>query len=209
MKYLWVLVLGILVFTSAANAQIMTVTNVKVSITADSAAAAREQALDKAHDLAFQKLLQESFPEKSGSALSHNDIINMVVDFSIDREKTSPMSYTASLTFQFDGSKVQAWTQQPGQQATDRVPSVDPRKTLKVTAFYKSLSEWHHIQKTLEKLPGIQKVTLLAISSQQADMNLIYGGDIEKLKPYFLQQDLVLSPEQEGWILSSNKSPLK
>ena len=63
MKPLWFLILCL--FIECAKAQIITVADVKVSVTADSAAVARDKALDQAHVLAFQKLLKENFPEES------------------------------------------------------------------------------------------------------------------------------------------------
>lgn len=44
-----------------STAHAITVSDVRVSITADSAGAAREQAIKQAHTIAFQKLMQENF----------------------------------------------------------------------------------------------------------------------------------------------------
>ena len=63
MRYLWFLVF--LVWGGQVGAQTMTVTNVKVSVTDSSPATAREKALDQAHQLAFQKLVEENFAESA------------------------------------------------------------------------------------------------------------------------------------------------
>lgn len=101
-------------FIACAKAHVITVADVKVSVTADSAAVARDKALDQAHALAFQKLLKENFPEESKNPPSTDVIMNMVTDFSIDREKTTPKSYTASFTFQFDASQLLGWVTPKG-----------------------------------------------------------------------------------------------
>lgn len=204
MKYLWIL--GSLLFMESAHAQVLTVTNIKVSVTADSSATAREEALDKAHDLAFQKLVSENFPEKSGALPTHQDIINMVTDFSIEREKTTPTNYTASLTFQFDASKVQTWAQRDAQHVNAPLsPSLDAGKPLKITAFYTTLSDWNNIKNTLENSSGVQKITLHTFSSQQADMDVTFSGNIETLKAQLVQRGWSLSPQEQGWRLSANK----
>ncbi|OJW54067.1 MAG: hypothetical protein BGO67_08370 [Alphaproteobacteria bacterium 41-28] len=206
MKYLWVFVA--LQFIDYAKAEVITVTNVKVSVTDDSSATAREKALERAHDLAFQKLLNESFPEKASPLPPHDRVMNMVTDFSIDREKTTPTSYTASLTFQFDGSQVQTWLQQKGQTSPKEAFSVEQSsargKPLKMYISYTSLIQWQDVKKVLETFPGVQKFTVLAFSLQNARVEVAYCGSLEKLQQHLLQKGYLLSPQEEGWIISSN-----
>ncbi len=209
MKYIWVFIAFLLI--ENARAQILIVTNVKVSVTADSAATAREKALDQAHDLAFQKLLTESFSEKTAPFPPHDTVMNMVRDFSIDREKTTPTSYTASLTFEFDGSQVQNWLQRQDQSSNQEAFSgsltAGKGTSLKMKASYTSLSEWQNIKKVLENFPGIRKVTILAFSSQNANIEIIHGWNMEKLQQRFLQKGLLLSPEEGSWVISSKAPP--
>ena len=204
MKYLWFFV--IFLFALDAKAQIMTVSNVKISVTGDSAATAREKALDQAHDLAFQKLLNENFPEKSGSSPSHDAIVDMVTDFSIDREKTTPTSYAASLTFQFDASQVYPWLQQKqlsgSLSSSSPLPSLSMAgKSLKLVASYSSLSEWQHIKRALQELPGIQKINLLTLSLENANIEIVYGGDPEQLHSHLLQKGLTADSQGGVWAI--------
>ncbi len=205
MKYLWILV--IFLFMQNAKAQVMIVQNVRVSVTADSAATAREQALDRAHDLAFQKLLNENFPEKSGPLPSHDAAMNMVIDFSIDREKTTPTSYTASLTFQFNASQVHSWLQQQDHSSLQEASPVSQRsgegRILQMKASYSSLPEWQNVKRALESIPGVNKVTILSISLQNANIEVVYGGNLEKLQQYLLKKECLLSSQKEGWMISS------
>lgn len=206
MKYFW-FIIAFLCF-GAGNAQELVVKDVRVSITADSAATAREQALDRAHTLAFQKLLAENFPDKAGPLPSQETIINMVTDFSIEREKTTPKSYAASLTFQFDKAQFQAWLQQ-GLSPSQKLKSpLAQEKPLNITATYMTFAQWRHIKNTIENLPGIQKMTILAFSPQDARLEIIYGGNMEKLQQYFLKQNLILSPQGDIWIISANSPKL-
>lgn len=206
MKHLCFLVIFLLVQETLAIA--LTVADVKVSVTADSAAAAREQALTKAHTLAFQKLLKESFPESSPPAPPEDVLIDMVTNFSIDREKTTPQSYAASLTFQFDESRIQDWLRQDLASSEPAAPSFTKKETLiKITASYSTFADWQHIKKTLEHLPGIEKVKIITLSPQNAALEIAYTGEMPQLQQRLSQKELTLSPRGQDWEISSHGLP--
>lgn len=216
MKLFWILALSLLL--PPAHAQVMTITGVKVSVTADSAAKAREQALEQAHTQAFQKLLNENFPEKTGPLPSPETLMDMVKNFSIDREKATSTGYTASLTFQFYGPKVAAWISQGQSQVSSQnnqnnqnnlVPQQASAEVriLKITASYESLSEWQRLKKVLQDFPGGQ-LNVISLSSNTSLMELVYGGEVEKLQQYLLKQGVLLSPQEGSWIISSNTPKL-
>jgi hypothetical protein len=205
MKTIWIF--AFCFFTSLAHAHVITVTGIKVTVTADSAAAAREKALDQAHELALQKVLSENFPESSQGLPPHDTIVNMVNDFSIEREKTTPKSYTASLTFQFDSAQIESWLHKGNSSNPTVSESSSPpigENSLKILASYSTLPEWLHIKKTLETAPGAEKVNVLSLSPQSATIQLSYRGQTEKLQQHLLQQDLLLSPQEGSWLISSN-----
>ncbi len=207
MKYIWLLV--VFLFIPKANAQNMVISDVKVSVTADSAATAREQALEQAHALAFQKLLKENFPENSGPLPSSDTLMNMVSDFSIDREKTTAKSYTASLTFQFDGPKVHNWLQQ-GESGTSSPSSLAQLgKPLNIKAIHSSLPQWNKIKQTLETFPGVQKVTVKALSPESAELEIVYGGDINHMQEHLRQKGFIFALNGDSWLISLNESPLQ
>lgn len=204
MKYFWIIAVFFLIQT--AQAQIITVGEVKVSVKAESPASAREQALDQAHQLAFQKLMTENFPEKAFSLPSQDILRDMVNDFSIDREKTTPTSYTASMTFQFDELQVTKWIQQFQQDQSEISPlySQDSERIqpLKIRAFYETHLDWQHIKKALEKGAHIQDFVVFALSPKSADLEIMYSGSIDQLKKELLQKDIFLSQKDEGWVIS-------
>ncbi|MGE5538915.1 MAG: DUF2066 domain-containing protein [Gemmatimonas sp.] len=91
---------------SAASAadDVFTVANVPVDATAATAAAARERALQEGQRHAFQRLLQRLTPASQRARLpqlSDSAIADLVRDFEIAGEKTSPVRYIASLTVRF------------------------------------------------------------------------------------------------------------
>lgn len=191
------------------QAQALTVSGIQVSATADSSAAARDKALDQAHDLAFERLVDQNFPEVSAPLPPHDKIVDMVSNFSIDREKTTAKRYTASLTFQFDGTQVQDWVLQtnrsPEQASNIGVANLGRGMDFKIKVSYDSLEEWQQIKKEVEGAFGVQKVTTLALSPQSAVLEVKYAEDIQKLQRYFNDKGWVLASQEEGWSLSRDK----
>jgi hypothetical protein len=134
----------------------------------------------------------------------------MVIDFSIDREKTTPTSYTAVLTFQFNEPSVLTWLQR-GQQRPSSIPFV--RETgglsLNITASYTTHTEWQHIKKTLENFPGVKTLSIFTLSPKNASMKITYRGPIDKLQQGLLQNDILLTAQEDGWMVSSNRMALR
>ena len=196
LRYFFLLLLGQL---TLANAII--VPSVKVSITADSVAAAREQALEEAHRLAFLKLMKENYPEAPSALAPQETLMNMVTTFSIDKEKTTPNSYTALMTFHFDDAQVQEWLERTPSLSAQTGPS--PTKEtlpLKIAATYTTQQEWLLIKKTLET--NSFKLNVITLSPQKATLELLYGGDVFQLQHLLQEQNLDLIPQGEGWEIS-------
>lgn len=212
MKYFWIV--AVLLFFHEAKAQTITVQEVKVSVKADSAAAAQAQALQKAHELAFQKLVRENFPECIISLPSQDILNNMVNDFSIDREKSTPTSYMASLTFQFDEPQIMAWVQQTqlnaqnGPTVPRRLQSNGIGRSLRISASYGTHGEWLHIKKTLEKCAGVQNLSIFTLSPKNANLEIYYRGPIDQLEQTLLQKDILLSQQDDNWVIALNKQIL-
>jgi len=202
MKRLWFL--GVILLFQETLALALTVTDVKVSVTANSAAAARDQALTKAHTLAFQKLLKEYFPESSSLSPPEDTLVDMVTNFSIDREKTTPQSYAASLTFHFDESHVREWIQQDlASSPSSAIPLKTEEAIIKATADYATFADWQHIKKTLEYSSGVEKVKTVSLSPQSADIEIAYRGDIPALQRNLGEEGLILTSQGQDWKISS------
>ena len=128
----------------------------------------------------------------------------MVTNFSIDREKTTSKSYTASLTFQFDVTQVRAWalgSTLPEEGGHPLLPSLKGNE-LKVNVSFASLSEWHRIKKELDNTSGVLKVTLLSLSPKMASLNVTYADDLSKLQKLLKNQGWLLISQNEGWSLT-------
>ena len=105
-----------------------------------------------------------------------------------------------------------SWVQQ-GQQRSAPVPfmgqSHEESRPLKITASYATHSEWQYIRKTLEKCAGVRNLSLVSLSPQRANLNITYGGPIDQLTQALLQKGILLSQQEEGWIVSSNGQALR
>lgn len=209
MKYFWIV--AALLFLQEAKAHTIAVRDVKVSVKADSAASAREEALNQAHGLAFQKLVQENFPEQTMSIPSQDALYNMINDFSIDREKSTPTSYTASLTFQFDEFQVRDWAQQiqlkaqTGLTAPRGLHSHGKGSPVKILASYGAHREWLYIKKTLENCVGVQNFSVITLSPNNATLQINYSGPMDQLEQVLLQKNILLSQQEDNWSIALSK----
>lgn len=101
----------------AQTENVYTVAGVSVDQTADTASAAREQAIAAGHRLAFDRLLARIVPVARRSrlpALAQRDIVPLVLSFEIEAEKRSSVRYLGTLTFRFRRADVRRFLQDNG-----------------------------------------------------------------------------------------------
>ena len=102
---------------AAQTDSVYTVGDVDVDRTADTAAAAREQAIAAGHDIAFRRLMARLVPESRRAALrnlSLAEITPLVLSFEIESEKTSSVRYLGTLKFRFRLGDVRQFLQNSG-----------------------------------------------------------------------------------------------
>lgn len=101
----------------AQTGGVYTVGGVEVDMTADTAAAAREQAIAAGHVLAFRRLMARLVPDSQRGALpafGQSDIVPLVLSFEIESEKRSSVRYLGSLKFRFRRADVRQLLQNSG-----------------------------------------------------------------------------------------------
>jgi len=196
---------------TAASAEILTIPDIKVSITDQSAAAAREKAIAQAHRLAFQRALDmlEEGPTPQ-TMPSDEEIMRLANGFSVDREKNTTTSYAASMTFQFDKETLNNWVY-----GLQNVPSSEgtfgeftspqegvplhvgdinaPERYMIVRVSLASLGELVAIESVFESLPHVRAANLKSLTEKKADFELRVAGE-------FSQLNLVLA--EKGWRLN-------
>lgn len=113
-------------FPSAARASsdpLFTVQNVRVDVTAESAAAARTQAFEQAQAQAFGTLAGRVLPadgDKASFTPPEAAVISSLInDFEITDEKLSSVRYIGTYTFRFKKDEVRAWLSAQGLTYTD------------------------------------------------------------------------------------------
>ena len=95
--------------TALAQGDLFTVYDIPVDATAEDAASARVAALEDGHRVAMNELLERIVPETSRLSLPEftpEEIAQLVQDFSVADERTSPVRYLAKLTFRFNAEAV-------------------------------------------------------------------------------------------------------
>jgi len=106
----------------AAQDSAFTVRNVKVDVTAESAAAAREQAFAQAEQIAFRQLAQRllSDVEMAIFQMPETSVISTLInDFEITEEQLSRVQYIAAYTFRFKKDAVRNYLGGSGLSYTD------------------------------------------------------------------------------------------
>lgn len=111
-------------FDPAAQAQpvdsrgeVFAVRDVQVDATADTAAAAREQALSTAQRNAFQILLARLTPAAEATKLpqvNEGDLADLVSGYEVQQEKNSPVRYIATLSYHFKPPQIEQLLRQAG-----------------------------------------------------------------------------------------------
>ena len=106
----------------AADDLAFTVVGIKEDVTADNAAAARDQAFVQAQQNAFRKLAERLLSDEDARALAMpeaTDISAMIKNFEITDEKIAPVRYAATYTFRFKGDAVHEFLSGQGKAFTD------------------------------------------------------------------------------------------
>jgi len=95
----------------AAQSDVFAVRNVKVDVTAESTATARDQALAIGERLAFRELLERLTIRADHSrlpTLNADDISAFVTDFEVAEEKASKVRYLATLNYSFKANDIRS-----------------------------------------------------------------------------------------------------
>lgn len=120
----------------AAYDPVFTIEGVEVDVTAGSAVAAREQAMQKSREIAFERLINRllSSDQRAGITVPESDYIaTMVKDFEITEERLSNIRYIGTFTYRFKSDAVRDYLTGLGKTYSD-VSS----KPVLILPFYQS-----------------------------------------------------------------------
>ncbi|MEB3702496.1 Putative DUF2066 domain-containing protein [Candidatus Bealeia paramacronuclearis] len=189
-KVLLLIVLALFIaYDLSAQGDSYFVTGIKVSATADSAAKAREDAINQGYALAYQKLISNM--GDLGQATRADvppleSLMSMVADFSIDQEKNTSVSYTASLSFQFDPAPTNAWISATSAPANLLSQTLDPLGATegKVTVFIPitGLQDLKNKTGLLQKICHTRNITLQQMTHQGALLTIYTTLPLEKIQ---------------------------
>lgn len=176
-----------------------TIEGVKVDVTAESAAVARDQAFAQAQTQAYAQLRTRLHlpPEPLTSA--------MIQDVAVEEEHFSATRYIATLTVRFDPEAFANITSLPmDAQALEITPHpglgtpLAPANRIKAKAHFGSIQEWARFEGALERLAlgGVAKARVMAITTQEAQIDIILSTsqDIAMAQAAFDRVGLFLIP---------------
>jgi hypothetical protein len=197
---------GLLAMDGARAAQSYTVSGVAVDVTAESAVAAREQALIQGQRKAFEQLVVELLGVGQAGAVrrpSDDELSAMVQDFEVENERASAVRYIGSLTFRFDAEAVDALIGRPpaGSAGTPAFPTTGPVRNLNVTVPIRNLAEWVEVRRRLSSVALVRRAEVRYLAREEARLNLVFSGAPEQLSQALAQRQLFLTEATPYWVL--------
>ncbi len=154
-------------FSQVSAADLFTVAGVDVDVTADSAEAARKQALKAGEGLAFERLLKRLTLKADRERLPRlkpGEIAPFVRDFQVSEEKSSPVRYLAKLTFHFKAPLLRDLLRDYGLEFAE-TPSkpvllLPVFRSLGVVSLWDDPNPWRRVWKGAEKSSGLVPLRL-------------------------------------------------
>ncbi|AWZ00257.1 MAG: DUF2066 domain-containing protein [Rhodobiaceae bacterium] len=114
------------------------------------------------------------------------------------REASAPSLQTAA--FRLAGRFVDATQADWKRESTVRFAE---RAVLSASVAYESIGEWQAIRNRLAQIPLIQKTTIVAISTEGAQVELDYVGTVDTLELNLAQKSLTLNNLEGYWYLAA------
>ncbi len=114
------------------------------------------------------------------------------------RETSAPSLQTAA--YRLAGRFVDATQAEWKRESTVRFAE---RAVLSASVAYESIGEWQTIRNRLAQIPLIQKTTIVAISTEGAQVELDYVGTVDTLELNLAQKNLTLNNFEGYWYLAA------
>jgi len=201
----------------------LTVSDVPVDVTAKDAAAARDQAIAVAQSKAWDKLVKEIVTDPAQQARLHpsqQDIESFVLDFGVENERVSTVRYIGLYDVRFRESRVRKYLADSGVTGIGDVSALEqagggpggatgggpeqPAPPTGVATPYPiavpvaGLEGWVRVRNQLAGMPGVQRVSLDALTREAAALTLDFGGDVVALQAALSNSGYVLVQTAPG-----------
>lgn len=195
------------IFTSALYAydSAYVIDDVKVDVTAESAAQAREQAFTKAQILAFEMLMKRLLSDDYLNDFEVPEIETisaLVLDFEIKSEKLSAVRYVGEYVFRFKKSKINAFLTDLGARHTDvtslPVLVIPFYREGNILSLWSSQNPWKNAWSSIAGRRGLVPVVvpvgdisdMQSLSPENASVN-DWSGISDLLERYDAQETMI------------------
>ena len=180
-----------------------TVTDVKIDVTADSAAHARDQALMQAERKAYEQLCARLEADSDAKKLSDDDIAGLVASFEVQNERLSAVRYIGIFTIHFNPSAVQrtiSVSYSPPAAAVEEPPPppVSSFAHVFVAVQADSLPIWAQLKRRLSTVSQVVRIDTLTLKRGLINIDLFYNGSIDDLKNAAADQGLIIRQNANG-----------
>jgi hypothetical protein len=196
----------ILAAVPQVRAATYTVSGIPVDVTAENAAAARDQAIVQGQRAALKALVENMMGSEKAAQISlpsDDEIAGMVQDFEVESERLSAVRYVGTLTFRFLSDPVdQLVGRMPAGtvQTTAPMPT-GPVRTITVNVPISGLQQWMELRQRLVGVPQLHRADVHYLAQDQGKLDLVFSGDEQQLMQALAQRQLQLTQDGPGWIL--------
>jgi hypothetical protein len=197
---------AVLMAAPQARAGTYTVTGIPVDVTAENAAAARDQAIVEGQRAALKLLVENMMGTEKAAQIALPDdagISEMVQDFEVESERLSAVRYVGTLTFRFLSDPVdQLVGRAPAGtiQTTAPMPA-GPVRTITVNVPITGLQQWMELRQRLVGVPLLHRADVRYLAPDQGKLDLVFSGDEQQLTQELAQRQLTLAKFDEAWML--------
>lgn len=188
-----------------ASADLFTIGDVKVDATALSPRAARDLAMAQGRPLAWSKLFRRLTVEGAWASqpeLADGQLLGLIRSVEVGNERHNTRRYLADVKYHFNPAAVRQLLRESNiassevRVANERAPSVrdgGSSNRLAAHVWFDTMEDWVKLRARLKAVNEIAETDVVGLDPNEAQIGLVYTGQVEELGAAMAQQDLELN----------------
>ncbi len=189
-----------------ASADLFTISDVKVDATGLSPRAARDLAMAQGRPLAWSTLFHRLTVEDAWASqpeLADGQILGLIGSADVGNERHNTTRYLADVKYHFNPAAVRQLLRESNiastevRVANERAPYLvrdgGSSNRLATHVRFDTMADWAKLRARLKAVDTIAEMDVVDLDSNEAQIGLIYSGQVEQLGAAMAQQDLELN----------------
>ena len=191
---------------ASAAADLFTISGIKVDATATSPRAARDLAIAQGRPLAWSKLFHRLTVEGAWASqpqLADGQLLGLIASVEAGNERRSTTRYLADIKYHFNPSAVRQWLRESNiastevlvtnESASHSMRADDTGNRLAAHARFDTVEDWIKLRAGVMAVKTITAMDVVGLDLNEAQIGLIYSGQVEQLGAALAQQDVELN----------------